>query len=49
MSILGEIVAQILGEIVEWTIGRLPRPVRIGCWSILCIGFLALVIWLIFW
>ena len=47
MSILGEVIAQTIGELVQWAILKLPRPVQLGCWTVLGVGLVALLIWAI--
>jgi len=45
---LGDIGSDLLSDLFEWFMERLPRPVRMGCWTILGLGLAGLVGWLTF-
>jgi len=45
MHFIGEIITQLVGEIFQWLIARLPKPVQIGCWVVLGLALFALLAW----
>lgn len=44
---IGEVVAQLFGEILQWFIERLPRPVQVVFWVVLGLALFLLVAWLL--
>jgi predicted membrane channel-forming protein YqfA (hemolysin III family) len=47
MHFIGELITQLFGEILQWLIEQLPKPLQIALWVVLGLALVALLVWLL--